>query len=360
MASISLSSKFAQCRFTGVFLGIVCSAFLGWQTLAAQEPIPTTSTGSQAVGPNQSDSRETAAVPPDTPVLTITGLCNDNLADKTSPANCKTVITRAEFEKIVGAVQPKMTVHAKREFALNYSSALIMARNAEQMGLDKGEIFEEQMRIARIEILSKEMKKVIQAKASQISDAEIESYYHDNTPSFEQADMERIYIPKTQDSKASEKTVSDAGKRTQGSEASMKEVAEELRARAVTGEDFNKLQTDAYQIAGVKATANSALGKIRRISLPRDQVSVIDLKPGEISPVIEALNGYFIYRIKSKETLSMDQVREEIKGILRSRHLQEETEAIEGSTPSTLNENYFRRPGVPLPATRPADKSNAQ
>jgi len=342
--------------FEALYLG-PASRYVG-----AQEPTSAATASQQGVVPPQSQLTEPVAIPMNAAVLTITGLCDNSNADKTAPSKCATVITRADFEKLVAAM-PNMTAHARREFALNYAKALVMARKAEQMGLDKGPLFDEQMRVARIDILSKELKKAMQKEASQISDSDIKRYYDDNTSSFEEAEMERIYVPRTQDVRAAPgKTAAEAGKPKESKpfETSMKEFAGKLRARAFAGEDFSKLQAEAYQTAGIKAAANPSLGRIRRISLPRDQVSVMDLKPGEVSPVIEALNGYFIYKIKEKETLTLEQSREEIKGILRSQRLQEETQSIEESATSTLNENYFRRQG-PLPAgNRPPAKPDAQ
>ena len=43
-------------------------------------------------------------VPPSIPVITIEGLCPKTFADKSESADCKTVITRAEFEKVIDAV----------------------------------------------------------------------------------------------------------------------------------------------------------------------------------------------------------------------------------------------------------------
>ena len=63
---------------------------------------------------------------------------------------------------MIDAVQPNMSARARREFATRYANALVMAKKAEQMGLDKGPNFEEQMKVARIQILSQEMKKAIE------------------------------------------------------------------------------------------------------------------------------------------------------------------------------------------------------
>jgi len=288
-------------------------------------------------------------LPADTPVITINGLCENPPADTSKAADCKTVITRAEFEKLIEVIQPMMPARARRQFATNYAHALVTAHQAEQMGLAKGPGFEERIRLARIQVLSQLYNKAIQEKASQISDKEIEDYYHNNTAKFEEADLDRIYIPKTQQIPPAEAKASaaDQQKHTSDPEAAMKAEADKLHTRAVAGEDFTKLQAQAYQVAEIKAAAPSAgIAKIRRTSLPPDQASVMDLKPGDVSAVIADPNGYYIYKMKSKEVLPLDQAREEIRGTLRSERFQEEIKAAqEGATP-VLNENYF----APAPA----------
>jgi len=328
--------------------------------VAAEKAIIPTNATPKATAPDQSQQVVTPNVEPDAPVITIDGLCD-------SPpvaADCKTVITRAQFERVIDAVQPNMSARARREFATSYASFLVKARKAEQMGLDKGVNFEEQMKVARIEVLSRALNKAMQKEASQIPDKDIVDYYHNNTASFEQAEMERIYVPKTQVPAPSDKVLSDADeqKRLQKAAQLMKDLADKLHARAIAGEDFNQLQIDAYQAAGIKSTAGPSMGKIRRISLPPSQVSVMNLKPGEVSSVIADSNGYFIYKIKTKDTLPLDQAREEIIGILRSRRMQDEMRDIEKSATPTLNEVFFSPQqttrGAIKPTGEPAEPSS--
>jgi hypothetical protein len=312
---------------------------------------------------------EAPKVAPDAPVITIKGVCDQSVA-KAPALECRTVITRAEFEKVVEAVQPNMPARVRRQFATRYASALAMSMKAEEMGLDKGPDYEERMRLARIQVLSGELNKAMQEKASQIADKEIEDYYKNNPDKFEQIETNRIYVPKTQQPPAEEakdKKLSEEEqqKRTQASEQTMKNEADKLRARAAAGEDFNKLQEEAYQVAGLKSSApNTSMGKIRRNMLPASQASVMELKAGEVSPVISDQSGYFIYKLVSKETMPLDQAREEIKGTLRSERLQEEMKEIQASATPTLDEAYFgpemppRGPvppaGTPPPPMRPA------
>ena len=98
-------------------------------------------------------------------------------------------------------------------------------------------------------------------------------------------------------------------------EEAMKKVAADLRDRAAKGEDPDKLQKEAYAAAGLPGNApNTKMEKVRRTTLPANHQSVMDLKPGEVSEVISDPNsGHYIYKMVSKETLSLDAVKPEIQ-----------------------------------------------
>jgi len=345
--------------------GLTCLLLgaMAWGQAATSTPLPApqkpagenSSTAKTTEGAPQEGSPEASKVAPDAPVITIKGLC-DQLAAKAPALECRTVITRAEFEQIIEAVQPSMPARVRRQFATRYANALAMSKKAEEMGLDKGPSYEEHMRLARIQVLSGELNKAMQEKASQITDKEIDDYYKNNLDKFEQVETNRIYVPKTQqppaeESKDKKLSEEEQQKRTQASEQTMKTEADKLQARAAAGEDFIKLQEEAYQVAGIKSSApNTSMGKIRRNMLPASQASVMDLKVGEVSAVISDQSGYFIYKLVSKVTMPVDQAREEIKGTLRSQRLQEEMKAVQESTTPTLDEAYF---GPETPARGP-------
>ncbi|MGA8152843.1 MAG: peptidyl-prolyl cis-trans isomerase [Terriglobales bacterium] len=326
---------------------------LAWGQAAQSNPAP----APEKENSPAAEPQPPAELAPDTPVITINGLCENPPADKSEATNCKTVITRAEFEKLIDAIQPAMPARVRKQFANNYARALAMSEKAEQMGLDKGPTFEEHMRIARIQVLSQAFNKSIQEKAAQISDKEIEDYYQANTAKFEQAELDRIYVPRTHQPPASGTKAGSAAqtKDQNDSPAAMKAEADKLHDRAVAGEEPGKLQAEAYQAAGIKAGApNAGMAKVRRSTLPPNQVLIMDLKPGEVSAVIADQNGYYIYKMKSKEVLSLEQAREEIKGTLRSERIQEAMKSVqEGATP-VLNESYFApAPPPSLMAPRP-------
>lgn len=349
--------------------GFVCLllAAMAWGQAAtpksappAQSPAGQNSSAAKSPAEGAAQEPEASKVPPDAPVITIKGVC-DQSAPKTPALECRTVITRAQFEQVVEAVQPNMPARVRRQFATRYANALAMSKKAEEMGLDKGPSYEEHMKLARIQVLATEFNKAMQEKASEISDKEIEDYYNNNKDRFEQIEASRIYIPKARELSAEEEkdnklSEEEQKKRSEASEKAMKAEADKLRARAAAGEDFNKLQAEAYQVAGLKSAApNTSMGKMRRNMLPPAQTSVMDLKPGEISSVISDQSGYFIYKLISKEAMPLDQAREEIKGTLRSTRLQEEMKALQESSTPDLDEAYFgpEAPRGPVPPRGP-------
>jgi PPIC-type PPIASE domain len=290
-----------------------------------------------------------ATVSPATAVITIAGLCDKPPVDKSKTAECKTVVTRAEFEQLVAAVAPTVAPAARKQLATQYGMALVMVHKAHEMGLDQGPKFQELMRVARISVLTKELSQSLQEQAEKISDQEIENYYKKNEASFQEVDLQRVFIPRTKQTPESSKdkasddpAAKDAAKKEQQeSEDAMKKLAETLRGRAAAGEDFSKLQDEAIAASGFKGKPPTRLGKVRRTSLPPDQGEIFSLKVGETSQLITAPNGYLVYKVGDKDTLPIDHVREEIASALQSQRMQEAMQAIQGSATPSLNEKYF-------------------
>jgi len=324
------------------------------QQPAAQAGTPPGAAGNPAAGKDDQASK----VAPDATVITINGLCDHPPADKAAAdPNCKTVITRAEFEKLLDSVQPNMPPRLRRQFATRYSMALVMAEKAHEMGLDQGPKFEDRMKLMRIQVLSQEYNQAQQEKAGQVSDQDIADYYKNHAPDYEEANLQRIFVPRAQQPPASKVKLSAATeeKRREDSEAIMKKEADKLHARAVAGEDFSKLQAEAFLTAGMKTKAPSTkMDDVRRSGLPPAQATVMDLKPGDISAVISDASGFYIFKVGTKEQTPLDKVKEEIRGTLRSQHMQEQMQAVQQSATPSLDESYFgpEMPpthGMPLP-----------
>jgi hypothetical protein len=285
-------------------------------------------------------------VSPTAPVITIHGLCpaGQGAATKDSKANCTTLITRAEFEKLVNTLQPNMPVQLRQQLADQYPQILYMAQEARKRGLENDAHYLAVLKFTKMELLRMELQRSMEEQAGKVSDSQVEDYYNRNKADFEQASMQRIFIPKSRptDSPKEGATPEEVQKARDQSTAAMAKVADDLHARAAAGEDFDKLQKDAYDGAGVKATVPPTLNpKVRRSGLPITQSSVFDLKPGELSPVINDSQGYFIYRMQSKTTPSLADLKEDIRNTLRNQRLQAVRSTMQNAVSADLNKEYF-------------------
>jgi hypothetical protein len=269
------------------------------------------------------------AVGPDDPVITLAGFC----AESTRTAGaCKTIITRAQFEKLIDALQPDMPPALKLKVANAYARNLRMAAAAEKRGLDKTPEFQEEMRYARLQLLSQDLTRLLQAQSKQITDVELKDYYQQNRSSFEQATVVRIFIPP-----ATKTTPEDA----------MTKLAAVLRARAVKGEDPDTLQLDAYAAAGMpKSSVNTKLQNVRRTSLPLRHESVLSLQPGAVSEVFADPGGaHYIYKMIDKQTLTLEQATAEIRTAIAARRYRDSTQDFQGGV--VFSDDYFNPPEKP-------------
>ncbi len=289
-------------------------------------------------------------VSPDAPVITIQGVC-----DKGTPAaDCKTVITRAEFEKTVNALQPNMPKPQQKQFATRYVAALVLAQRAHALGLDRGPDFDEQLQLQRLQLLARLAGENMQKEAANVSDAEIEAYYTQHSNDFQSISYDKLYIAKAKqaDVAAQKPTGPDAQKSREASEAAMKEEADKLRARAAAGEDFVKLQQDAYDFAGQKLKAQADSVRVNNVSkahFPPSDASVFDLKVGEVSPVLNNPQGYMIYKIEAKQAQPMADVRSDITRILQQQKLQAASQDLQktATEKTTYDDSYFAVPAAP-------------
>jgi hypothetical protein len=352
--------------------GFVClllaSVALGQSTSPSSSPKskPTLKPRPSAPVSSAAPSETSSSVSPDTPVITIQGLCERPGGSTATPSDCKTVITRAEFEKITNAVQPNMPPAAKKQFVNRYVMVLLLSEKAHELGLDQGPEFDEQMYLARIQNLARLAGERLQKDASQVSDNDVDEYYRAHSADFKTISFERLYVPKQKQVDTSaqkpgdgvQKEVvtvptpklsdPDVQKKREESEAAMKEEADKLRARAAAGEDIAKLQQEAYDFADYKLKApNPRMDKVRKASIPPADVSIFELKKGEVSQVFNDPAGLMVYKVEAVEELPVASVREEIARTLQTEKTKNTFDSLQNSAKTTLDESYFATPAPP-------------
>src|SRR5579871_4757955 len=112
---------------------LVCALLgaLAWGQAAPGTPPGAVKPEGPAAPPDTS-----ASVAPDAAVLTINGVCPEQTsASQTPSADCKTIITRAEFEKLANGIAPNMTPQLKRQLANILPRLIAMSSQAKEKGL---------------------------------------------------------------------------------------------------------------------------------------------------------------------------------------------------------------------------------
>ena len=323
-----------------------------------------------------------ASVPDDAAVLTITGVCDSpKPAAASATGDCKTIITKAEFEALVNALAPNATPQMKKQLAGVLPRLMAMSNQAKERGMDQTEQYSKTLEYVKMQVLSNQLQRKLQEEAADISDADLEKYYKDNPDTFEQFNVDRIFVPRSKQVAAGaaddddkeqkltaqqKKAKEDAEQaKKQENEKAMTQLAEKLRTRAAAGEDISKLQKEAFEAAGMKIeTPTVNLPSVRRNGLPQAQTVVFDLKPGEVSQVISDAGGHYIYKINSKDMMPLDQAKTEIRGRLQNDRMREKTDKLNASFSSVSNEAYFGpagpTPPVRMPRPRPGMPASAQ
>lgn len=294
---------------------------------------------------------EKAEVPLTAAVITIDGTCRGKVP-ATPSAECKTVITRADFEKLVDAFDPQMPMARRRQLADAYARMLVMSDMAEQRGIQNSPEAQQVLHFSRMQALMQLLGREIQKEAAKVPPAEIEKYYTEHASQYEQGSFQRIFIPKTPtagEKPADEKTLEAEGQK--------------IRAAAAAGGDFEKLQKQAYDDLGLKTPPPpTATGTQRRESLPPSQAKVFDLQPGQISEVMNEPGGLYIFKLESAKKLTLAEATPEINRVLEQERMKDAVDKLTKSVKPELNQEYFGEPVAPaaMPAGHPGASAPAR
>jgi PPIC-type PPIASE domain len=275
----------------------------------------------------------TPAVAPNTEVISINGLCPPS--GKTR--ECKTTVTRAQFEQLLTVLPgerttpiQQMSAAAKRQFAVQYSHLLAFAAEAEKRGLQNAPEGHELLQYARMQALAQMLTHQFQAE-TQPTQEEVKSYYVANQQRFVELTLQRVFIPVRQ--LANGKT----------NEAEMRDLADELHQRAATTNEFRELQAEVNERAEIKDPPDSRV-VLPATALPSTQQEVVQqLKPGELSQVIHDPSGFFIYKLEAIRPLPLEAEAKQIQDELAESKVQQQVAKLLSSSKPALNQQYFQQ-----------------
>jgi len=175
---------------------------------------------------------------------------------------------------------------------------------AEKAGLDKLSPYKEELEFQRASLLAQAEVNDYKNKIL-VKPEEQEAFYKQHPEKFRQAEVRVIRVAFAAGAaKPGEKTLTSA-------EAKAK--IEDLRKRALAGEDFSKLASE-FSDDRESAAKGGAWGAIKGSSNLPDPVktAILSLKAGDISAPVEEPNGWYLFKVDKIELQPYEQVREQI------------------------------------------------
>ncbi len=341
---------------TLVVLVLTLTAGMAESQSSSSAPKPRTAPAGQASATKKpSSSAAQSASGPSEAVITIEGLCSPPPAGRAAaaapaPANCKTVITKQQFEELLNVINPNhqpIPAAQRQQLAQRYVDLLVFADAARKAGVEKEPQFQEAIRVQRMAVLQQVYLQNLEEQYKTPSPDEIEKFYKDNTSKFEEVKLHRIAIPKTNPAGQGDK---------EEFEKKAQQVANDIREQAAKGEDPDKLQKAAYDSLGLTNPPGSTdFGKRKRgLFPPAEEQDIFALKPGEVTKVESGPAGFTIWKVDEKQTIPLDQVREEISRNLSQQKMRTKVDSIKAGVHPDFNKAYFAPPPAPgMPTGHP-------
>jgi len=328
----------------------------------AQSNVITNPTTKDKVTPPASPS----TVPPDVPVIKIEGLCSGDpsstksdasskttgtadanahgsqTSNKSAPANrgCETGVTRAQYEKLAGVVAPKQEPPATIQLAHFYATQMVYAEKARELGLDKQPRFEEVLKFTYLQVLARAFTNEMQQKANAKADTEFDQYFKQHPEEFELASVLQISVPKQKRVPDPDQAGATPAPKVDNAPdpAALKTEADKIRARAVAGEDFEKLENEAYTFAGDPDSApDTDMGANTRAELGQFGNDIFALQPGQVSQVLSGTETWHIFKLVSKQTMSPEDGKKRIA----AKFMKETMESVHRAVNPQFNDAYF-------------------
>jgi hypothetical protein len=325
----------------------------------AASPTPTP----QATPPSLLNRDEKPAeLPPETPVISIKGLCPAEngvaVTNKVpSTGDCGMTVTKQQFDNLVKAFNTNnqnVPLAQRRTIGQSYVELLIFSEAAKAAGVENTPAYVEVMRVLRMKTLGDLYRNQLAEQYRNPSQQEIEDYYKANQEKFEGAKLSRIFIP------TSNPDPQATAEQKQNYQKKVPQVADDIQARATKGEDMSKLQKDAYTTLAIAATPPTTdLGLTRHGTFPpKIDQEIFSHKAGETFRSDEG-TGHMIYKVESKETSPLESVKAEITQQLFRQKMEAKTKELNSAVHTEYDEKYFGPP-VPPMQLKPPTPPNPQ
>jgi hypothetical protein len=328
-------------RSKEVFLIVVAALCMAWHSaVRAQnsDAASTTPTPRSAAKPTDVTSAPAAAgvaVAPSETVITIKGLCDQAPSFGSDKTGCNTLMSRAQFEHLVNSINftgQRVTSNKRRSFAKTYVQLLAFEKAARDKGLEETAEFAEILLWARLRAISEVYRSKLLEQSRTVTAGEIDAYYNQHLASYERVNIVRMMVPRKNPGNPPDK---EFDQRALG-------IARAAYERFAKGEDPETVQKEAYAALGLSVPPSTKIGVRKRSDfIPEESEEVFSLKPGEVSKLETDVGSYTAYKVVARETLSKNEVQEEISREISQRKFKDSIDSVVESVAAEYNEAYF-------------------
>jgi peptidyl-prolyl cis-trans isomerase C len=248
-------------------------------------------------------------------------------------------ITKTDLEALISLYPPNqqamIRMDPKNEEALlnNYVTILAVAEMAKRQGFDKDKNIRSQIQVLTSEHLAKAYVQKNVISTVKITDKDVEEFYKNNPKEFEKPETVRVrHI-----------LIGFKGDMTEDQIKELRQKADKVLKKAKDGDDFAKLASEYTDDPGSKAKGGD-LGYFPRGNMvPEFENAAFNLKPGDISDIIETPYGYHIIKVEDKKAAEMpafesvkDQARLKATQAAEKKKIEEFIEKARKQTKATI------------------------
>ncbi len=253
-------------------------------------------------------------------------------------------LTAQEIDVFLSALPPQLQQNARRdkqELVRYYALMTKLARMAEEKKLDQQPQYKGRLEFARDNVLMQSMIEQ-EMNNSPISEDQITAELEKNNAENAQANTRVLYVA--------------FGEKGDGrSEAEAKTKIEDLRKKAVAGEDFVKLIAENSDDKMSKEN-EGLYPPIKKSDALPDVIKnpIFTLKPGEYSEPIRQASGFYLFRLESLNSGNAQQDRQRVIARLRQQKFNEWFQGLRNTLDVKFENEAFFAPeapaqGIPVP-----------
>lgn len=326
MARIILNSLLA-----GALSALVCFA----------QSSPAAKSAGQSATPSSSASSKTTAESPHKVVLKVGSV----------------QVTKSEIDYLIKNLSPQIqravAIRGRKPIGNEYAMMVLLSQKAKSEHLDTAPDFQRKMALDKLQLLAQEEYRIME-ESTQVSPAEITSYYNAHKSDFEQAKIREFVVRKKEgDAKAGAPGLS----------------ATEAKARLASIQKAIEAGTPPKEVAKKFDVPNVVMVNPKPVTVRKgEMLPALDkvafaLKDKQFSQPVETAHAFVLMQMLDHERPTEKDVADQIKDHLRQQKLQAALDAMKAKANIWMDPVYFKTaeespalktPAVPGVSSAPA------